>query len=96
MSFISLEDKLSILPYSSFEHVWRGGGGGPVEKADYAVLNVAVLTLWLIIAVELFRHFLEHSSKDKPFFKRVLDGIYRELATLGLVEFFSSYVGNLY
>ena len=58
------------------------------EDADlwYGALSVAVLTLGLILIVEEVRHRLDHAAIGKPFFASVLDGVYRELATLGVVE----------
>ena len=52
----------------------------------YGALCVAVLTLGLILVVEEVRHRLDHAAIGKPFFMSVLDGVYRELATLGVVE----------
>ena len=52
----------------------------------YGALSVAILTLGLILCVEEFRHRLDHSAVGRPFFQSVLDGVYRELATLGVVE----------
>lgn len=54
-----------------------GGGGGEVIN-DYTILHVAVYTLWLIILVDTVREFLDRLSVGKPFFKTVLEGIYRE------------------
>jgi len=42
----------------------------------------------LILCVELIRHSLDRKAVGRPFFKTVLEGVYRELATLGVVEFF--------
>ena len=52
----------------------------------YGALSVAILTLGLILCVEEFRHRIDHSAVGRPFFQAVLDGVYRELATLGVVE----------
>ena len=56
------------------------------EEQYYGALSVAVLTLGLILCVEEFRHRIDHSAIGRPFFLSVLDGVYRELATLGVVE----------
>lgn len=65
-----------------------GGYDKKKEDADlwYGALSVAVLTLGLILIVEEVRHRLDHAAIGKPFVLSVLDGVYRELATLGVVE----------
>jgi len=45
---------------------------------DYSVLAVVVITLGLILSVELFRHFLDHHAKNKPFFMAMLATVYSE------------------
>lgn len=45
---------------------------------DYTVLNVAVVTLGLILVVELVRHRLDIAATGRPFFRTVLEGVYRE------------------
>ena len=45
---------------------------------DYTVLSVAVITLGLILVVELIRHRLDVAATGRPFFKTVLEGVYRE------------------
>lgn len=65
-------------------------GYGDKEKKEvhlyYGALSVAVLTLGLILCVEECRHRIDHAAVGRPFFLSVLDGVYRELATLGFVE----------
>lgn len=65
-----------------------GGGGGDDEgpAIDYTVLSVAVTTLGLLLIVELLRHKIDQAATGREFFKTVLEGVYRELATLGIVE----------
>ena len=45
-------------------------------------------TIALLLFVEAFRRKLDHLATDRPIFMAVLDGVYRELATLGIVELF--------
>ena len=45
---------------------------------DYSVLAVAVATLGLVLLVEVVRHPLDHRATGRPFFKTVLEGVYRE------------------
>jgi hypothetical protein len=56
------------------------------EPIDYSVLSIGVQTLALILFVEVVRYRLDSAAKGRPFFKTVLDGIYSELSTLGIVE----------
>lgn len=53
---------------------------GAADKAplDYTVLSVAVITLGLILVVELIRHRVDVAATGRPFFKTVLEGVYRE------------------
>ena len=60
-----------------------------VEKEDildYTVLNVVIVTLVLILVIEVMRHRLDVWASGSPFFKTVLELMYRELTTLGIVE----------
>lgn len=65
-------------------------------RIDYSVLSVAVMTLGLIMVVELGRHKLDHAAHHKPFLKAVLEGVYEELATLGIVEFLLHLMAEYY
>lgn len=58
------------------------------DRSDYSIMSVAVMTLGLIMIIELLRHRLDHAAMGKPFFTAVLQGVYAELSTLGLVELF--------
>ena len=72
----------------SNERYLAGGNYGKEEDSiDYSVLAVGVSTLAMLLLVELIRHRLDHAAKGRPFFKRVLDGVYSELSILGVVEF---------
>ena len=55
---------------------------GNCESSDrqigYTVLNVAVFTLLLILIVEFIGHRLDVSATGRPFFKSVLDRVYKE------------------
>ncbi len=53
---------------------------------DYTVLAVVILTLALILIIEVLRHKLDVWASGNPFFKTVLELMYRELTTLGMVE----------
>ncbi|GAX22530.1 hypothetical protein FisN_14Hh152 [Fistulifera solaris] len=55
-------------------------------RVDYSVLSVGVMTLGLIMIVEVVRHKIDHAAGRRPFPKAVLQGVYSELATLGIVE----------
>ena len=66
----------------------RAEVNGPQPKLYYGALNVAVLTLGLLLFVEAIRRRLDVSATGKRFYQAVLDGVYRELATLGVVELF--------
>lgn len=61
--------------------------GNIEQELDYSVLAVGVTTLAMLLFVEVIRHKLDHLAVGRPFFKRVLDGVYSELSTLGVVEF---------
>ncbi|GAX10646.1 hypothetical protein FisN_14Lh152 [Fistulifera solaris] len=55
-------------------------------RVDYSVLSVGVMTLGLIMIVEVVRHKIDHAAGQRPFPKAVIQGVYSELATLGIVE----------
>ncbi|KAL7555715.1 hypothetical protein ACA910_009880 [Epithemia clementina (nom. ined.)] len=57
-------------------------------RMDYSALSVAVMTLGLILVVEVLRHRLDHWALGRPYCMAVLENIYAELTTLGIVEFF--------
>lgn len=61
-----------------FRNLHRWLAGGDVSKLDYSVISVGVTTLGLILAVELVRHKLDLKAIGRPFFKTVLEGVYRE------------------
>jgi hypothetical protein len=52
--------------------------GDETLPLDYTVLSVAVITLGLILVVELIRHRFDVAATGRPFFKTVLEGVYRE------------------
>jgi len=79
---------------SSLSDRLLGGGGNEEIISDYTILHVAVYTLWLIILVDTIREILDRVAVGKPFFKTVLESVYRELTTLGLVEFFLLMLGT--
>jgi hypothetical protein len=72
-----LDESLTDLPLQ----VWRraaAGGDEYSDQLDYTVLSVAVITLGLILIVELIRHRLDVAATGRPFFKSVLEGVYKE------------------
>jgi len=90
------------LQYAEQDTGYAADDGGYAKKAkeavriDYSVLSVAVMTLGLILFVELGRHKLDHAAHHKPFLKAVLEGVYEELATLGIVEFLLHIMAEYY
>lgn len=66
-------------------HRRRLAGGGDIEL-DYTIFNVAIMTLALLLLVEHFRHHIDHRAAKHKFVKRVLEVLYEELSTLGIVE----------
>ena len=62
---------------------------------DYTVLSVALLTLGLILVVEIARHKIDRRAQGRPFARTVLEQVYRELSTLGIVEF-AIFLGHTY
>jgi len=60
-------------------------GGAPT--VDHGVINVLVITLGMVLAIEVLRHQLDRAAKGNKFFHTVLELMYRELTTLGIVEF---------
>lgn len=70
---------------SSIHRLLAPVGGTPT--VDYAVISVVVITLGLILAIEVGRHQLDVAASGNPFFHTVLELMYRELTTLGIVEF---------
>jgi hypothetical protein len=72
-----LDDAVTDLP----QQLWRraaAGGDEYSDQLDYTVLSVAVITLGLILIVELIRHRFDVAATGRPFFKSVLEGVYRE------------------
>jgi len=61
---------------------------GESPGLDYSVISVVILTLGIVLVVEVLRHQLDVKASGNPFFKTVLELMYRELTTLGIVEFF--------
>jgi len=62
------------------------GGDSKYSEVDYSVLSVAVLTLGLLLVVERLRSWLDNCAKGQTFFSYVLQFLWHELATLGIVE----------
>jgi len=62
--------------------------GASSSPIDFTVFGVGVMTLSLLLFVEHLRHKIDHSASDRPFGKAVLEGVYGELSTLGIVESF--------
>ena len=75
----TLRDRLSLLPQITYQHVFRAAGADAGSAMlDFSILSVAVMTLGLILLVELGRHKLDVNATGRPFFKTVLEGVYRE------------------
>jgi hypothetical protein len=77
----SLKERLYLLPEIAYKHVFRASAGGEDTGAsylDFSVLSVAVTTLGLILLVQLVRQRLDRNATGRPFFKTVLEGVYRE------------------
>ena len=53
---------------------------------DYTILSTVIFTLALILVIEVCRHKLDEWASGNPFFKTVMELMYRELSTLGIVE----------
>lgn len=53
---------------------------------DYTVFNTGVITLALLFLVEVTRHHIDHKTANHKYVKRVLEILYEELSTLGIVE----------
>jgi len=67
------------------------------SELDYSVLSVAVMTLGLIIVLEVGKHYLDQSSKGKPFVTALLDGVYEECAYLcASIALFATVVSVFY
>lgn len=57
---------------------YLAGGGDENDDLDYTVFSVAAMTLGIILCVELVRHRLDVAATGRPFFKSVLESVYRE------------------
>jgi len=71
---------------SSYNRRALGGGSGAIDLS-FSVFSMAVITLALLLIVELLIHRLNHTVQNKEFYNEVVNTLYRELATLGIVEF---------
>lgn len=70
----------SSLPWLFGNRILASSSSSSYEELDYTVLGVAVITLGLILVVEVIRHGLDVKAIGRPFFKSVLEGVYRECA----------------
>ena len=80
---------------SNLLDVYRRQLAATKSLVDYTVLSVALLTLGLILVVEIARHKIDRRAHGRPFAKTVLEQVYRELSTLGIVEF-AIFLGHTY
>ncbi|GMH79263.1 hypothetical protein TrLO_g14979 [Triparma laevis f. longispina] len=64
-----------------------GGGGDSLVSVDQTSAIIGVLTVTLVIFVETLRHQLDRSVQGHAFATNVVEHCYRELTTLGIVEF---------
>eukprot|EP00542_Grammatophora_oceanica_P020144 CAMPEP_0194027918 /NCGR_PEP_ID=MMETSP0009_2-20130614/1952_1 /TAXON_ID=210454 /ORGANISM="Grammatophora oceanica, Strain CCMP 410" /LENGTH=1205 /DNA_ID=CAMNT_0038667123 /DNA_START=99 /DNA_END=3716 /DNA_ORIENTATION=+ len=78
-------DENASSPYDSSSYSSYDAKSKDTE-IDYSVLAVVVITLGLILVVEVVRHRIDHAAENRSFFRAVLDGVYGELSTLGIVE----------
>jgi len=53
---------------------------------DYTVFAMAVVTMGLLLIVAIIRHKIDHMARGKEYFENVLEAVYHELSTLGIVE----------
>mmetsp|Transcript_28981 Transcript_28981/g.66311 ORF Transcript_28981/g.66311 Transcript_28981/m.66311 type:complete len:201 (-) Transcript_28981:4327-4929(-) len=60
--------------------------GGLVNIGNYTLFVFLVLTFFLIFFVEWALESLDHWAADRLFYRAVLETVYHELATLGVVE----------
>lgn len=70
-------------------------GSGPIVY-DYTSSMIACLTVTLILLVEVGRHALDHYVYGKPLSEEIVESCYRELTTLGVVEFMVFLVHEIY
>lgn len=55
---------------------------GESAGLDYSVISVVILTLGIVLVVEVLRHQLDVKASGNPFFKTVLELMYRERESL--------------
>lgn len=87
------DPRSSLYYYSRLYRILAGEYEDKDVELDYTVLTVAVLTLGLLMVVEFARHKLDQAATGRPFFKTVLEGMYREckLLFVHLEDFFFSF-----
>ncbi len=51
---------------------------GESAGLDYSVISVVILTLGIVLVVEVLRHQLDVKASGNPFFRTVLELMYRE------------------
>ena len=57
------------------------------DGSDYTVALVAMVVVALILIVDCLREKLDHAVQHRPLSHQVVERCYRELTTLGVVEF---------
>jgi len=62
------------------------GGCSEVELGHYTIFIYVVITFFFLLVVEVALESMDHWAKNHPFFQYTLRTVYRELATLGVVE----------
>lgn len=82
-----MEDRLSevLKNYDNFT-AFEGRDLAEAISVDYTVFGMAILTLGLLMIVGAVRYFIDAMAEGKFFFENVLEAVYHELSTLGLVE----------
>ena len=63
----------------------RNLAGEPLV-VDFTILAMAVVTMVLLMIVATIRHKIDQTAKGKEIFLAVLEAVYHELSTLGIVE----------
>eukprot|EP00555_Chaetoceros_dichaeta_P012134 CAMPEP_0198258792 /NCGR_PEP_ID=MMETSP1447-20131203/8120_1 /TAXON_ID=420782 /ORGANISM="Chaetoceros dichaeta, Strain CCMP1751" /LENGTH=1362 /DNA_ID=CAMNT_0043946001 /DNA_START=42 /DNA_END=4130 /DNA_ORIENTATION=+ len=68
------------------EGLARKLAGGEALVIDFTILSMVIVALALLMIVETIRHKIDSLAHKTVFFGHVLEMVYRELSTLGIVE----------
>lgn len=77
--------------YTEHETLWNHGENRHLAaidspSIDFTVLSMAVVTLSMLMIVAVLRHNIDKIAKGRDIFENVLEAVYHELSTLGIVE----------